>query len=93
MSYGLPEHGKDCYMTTELGKVEAVQQDDSPARLYTIPQAARQLGISPRKTWDKVWSEEIETVWLDGRRLVTAQELDRFVASLPKRKPVVGVRA
>jgi hypothetical protein len=56
-------------------------------RLYPVPDAAYELGISTRKCWTLVYAGRLPTVWLDGRRVVTADALDEFVANLPDMKP------
>lgn len=62
----------------------------SRRRLYAVPDAAYELGISTRKCWTLVYSDRLATVWLDGRRLVTAEALDAFVATLSAKKAVAA---
>lgn len=58
-------------------------------RLYPVPDAAYELGISTRKCWTLVYAGRLPTVWLDGRRMVTGDALDEFIAALPGVKPAV----
>lgn len=53
-------------------------------RLYPVNDAAVLLGISPRKTWELIYAvpTRLETVELDGRRLVPAEVIDEFVGNL-----------
>lgn len=52
-------------------------------RLYPVEDAAFELGISDRKCWTLIYAGRLRTKRLDGRRLVPADALDEFVASLP----------
>lgn len=57
---------------------------EGPARrLYPVEAAAFELGISARKTWTLIYDGRLRTKMLDGRRLVPADALDEFVATLP----------
>ena len=59
-----------------------------PARdLYPVNDAAYRLGISPRKLWTLIYERRIRAVQLDGRRLIPAEELARFIAGLPEFEP------
>lgn len=49
-------------------------------RLYDVPGAAAQLSLSPSKTWALIKVGRLRAVKLDSRTLVSAVELDRFVA-------------
>lgn len=48
-------------------------------RLYDVPSAASQLSISPAKAWELIKDGRLRVVKVDGRTLVRASELDRFV--------------
>lgn len=55
-----------------------------PARdLYPVNDAAYRLGITPRKLWSLIEKGRISTKRLDGRRLIPADALAEFIASLP----------
>lgn len=81
-------HGNDVTEVPAPGNDEA--GSPSRRRLFPVPDAAYVLGISTRKCWTLVYSDRLPTVWLDGRRMVTADALDAFVATLSDVKPVVA---
>jgi len=69
----IPENGNDGGAT-----------DLVPARdLYPVNDAAYRLGITPRKLWSLIEAKRIRTKRLDGRRLIPADALAEFIASLP----------
>lgn len=76
----------------DLSEVPSAENAEAGAanrrRLYPVPDAAHELGISTRKCWTLVYAGRLPTVWLDGRRMVTGSALDEFVATLPDEKPV-----
>lgn len=76
----------------DLSEVPSVGNDEAATaahdrRLYPVPDAAYQLGISTRKCWALIYKGRLTTKWLDGRRVVPADVLDEFVAGLPNTKP------
>lgn len=81
-------HGNDVTEVPAGGTNEAGTQ--TRRRLYPVPDAAYELGISTRTCWKLVYSDRLATVWLDGRRMVTAEALDTFVATLSAVKPGVA---
>lgn len=61
---------------------------EPPARdLYPVNDAAYRLGVTPRKVWLLIRDGRIRTKRLDGRRLIPADALAEFVASLPDAEP------
>jgi len=57
-------------------------------QLFTVGEVCRRLRIRKTKAYILMNSGQLETVTLGGQRLVSAQELKRFIAGLPKSKPV-----
>jgi excisionase family DNA binding protein len=48
--------------------------------LYTVPQAAESLGISPKSVWNYLASGELKARRIGRRKLVTRDSLERFAA-------------
>jgi len=46
---------------------------------YSVPVAARLIGISPRGMWDLVRTEKIRSFWVGGRRLVSRKAIEEYV--------------
>lgn len=65
--------------------VVAVKPDDG-RELLTVPEAAYLLHLSPRATWNRVWSKDpakrLETVWIGSRRFVPRQAITAYVRNL-----------
>ncbi len=59
----------------------------APRDLYPVNDVAHRLGVTPRKVWTLIRQGRIRTKRLDGRRLVPAQALADFIASLPDAEP------
>lgn len=78
--------GKDSSDAPATGTEVAGQPHRGP-RLYPVVAAAHELGVSERKIWTLIKGARLRTVWLDGRRLVPAEALDEFVATLPDVQP------
>lgn len=51
-----------------------------PPLLYSVPQAARVLSISPRLLWEFIARGELKTRLIGRRRLVPRRELEKFAA-------------
>ena len=49
---------------------------------YSVPMAARLIGIGPRRTWDLVREGTIGSFTEDGRRLVSRRALEDYVKTL-----------
>lgn len=64
-----------------------VTSPSSRPLLYNVTEAAAALGVSDRKVWQLIYENRLDTVWLDGRRLIPTPVLDDFVAGLPSEKP------
>jgi excisionase family DNA binding protein len=56
-------------------------------RTYSVKEAARELSLSPRSTWDLVWSKRLPAKRSGGRVVVTAEALDAYIAALPDYEP------
>lgn len=54
---------------------------------YSIKGAAIALGISPRKLEDLIKAEELFVRWIDGKRVIPAPDLAKYVDGLPLDKP------
>lgn len=79
----IPMSGKTSQEAPESGNEATVRE----RRLYPVNEAAVLIGISPRSTWALVYSGELQTKWSGHRRLVPAEALDEYIASLPTEKP------
>jgi hypothetical protein len=75
--------GKTSQEAPEIGDDSTVPE----RRLYPVNDVAVIIGISPRSTWDLVYSGKLATKWIGHRRLVPAEVLDEYIASLPSEKP------
>lgn len=75
--------GKTSQGSPESGDTVGVPE----RRLYPVNDAAVLIGISPRSTWDLVYSGKLQTKWIGHRRLVPAEALEEYIASLPTEKP------
>ena len=53
---------------------------------YTVPQAAKQIGVSAKTLWRRHADGEIAFVKWHGRTLVRRAELERVLDSLEERK-------
>jgi excisionase family DNA binding protein len=51
-------------------------------RLYSIAEAADLLSVTRKHIYQLAYSGRLATVKLGRRRLITAEELDRFISSL-----------
>lgn len=58
-----------------------------PAFSYSVTGAAAALGISPRKLEDLITEEKLFVRWIDGKRVIPAPDLAKYVDSLPLDKP------
>lgn len=57
-------------------------QSTPERELLTVPEAAIRLNISSRTAWKRVWSGELETVWIGKRRLVPRLAVTAYVRNL-----------
>jgi excisionase family DNA binding protein len=58
--------------------------------LYSIAEAARLLGVGRTKAYDLIDRGDLETVYIDARRLVIAASLNALIERLPKGGAVEG---
>jgi excisionase family DNA binding protein len=49
---------------------------------YSVPMAARLIGIGPRRTWDLIREGTISSFLEGGRRLVSRRALEEYVKIL-----------
>lgn len=56
----------------------------------TTSDAARSLGIGKTKLFELIAAGQLPAIRLGGRTLISRQDLEAFVAALPRRKPEVG---
>ncbi len=70
-------------MIPEIEKADGGASRD----LYPVNDAAYRLGVTPRKVWTLIREGRIRTKRLDGRRLIPADALAEFIASLPEAEP------
>jgi excisionase family DNA binding protein len=62
---------------------QAAATTTPPARrLYSIQEVAQLLSVTVKHVYEMAYAGQLATVKLGRRRLVTAEELDRFIASL-----------
>jgi hypothetical protein len=59
----------------------------APPLAYSVADAAETLAISPRKLEEVIRRGDIAPRWIDGKRVLTADELTAYLASLPFDKP------
>jgi hypothetical protein len=57
----------------------------SDALAYSVPMAARLIGIGPQRAWDLIREGAIRSFIQDGRRLVSRHALDEYVAGQDNR--------
>lgn len=62
----------------------------SQNQLHSVQTASARLGISRAKTWLLIKEGDLRVVKIGRRTLVSEAEIDRFVASLVDRGPVVA---
>jgi excisionase family DNA binding protein len=69
-------------VATEAQHTETLPPKERPCEpgqlLYSVPQAARVLGLSPRMIWIFVSSNRLKTRRIGTRVLVHRRELERF---------------
>ena len=69
-------------MATETQHAEAQQPKERPCEpgqlLYSVSQAARVLGLSPRLVWSFVASNQLKTRRVGTRVLLHRRELEKF---------------
>lgn len=59
-----------------------------PDRLtYPVNDVAVLLGISARKVWTLIYDGKLPTIWIEGRRLVRADDLQTYIESRTEEKP------
>ena len=56
-------------------------------QLFTVAEVCERLRIKKTKAYVLMNDGELQTVMLGGQRLVSAQELKRFIAALPGSRP------
>ena len=64
-----------------------VEEPTTSVLAYSVPVAARLIGIGPLGAWDLVRDGTIPSFVEDGRRLISRQALEDYVT---KRKDVAG---
>lgn len=79
--------GKEFSETPATGTIVDLPQQARGPRLYAVAAVAHELGVSERKVWTLLGNGRLKSVWLDGRRLIRATDLDEFVAALPTEAP------
>jgi hypothetical protein len=57
----------------------------SDALAYSVPMAARLIGIGPQRAWDLICEGAIRSFMQDGRRLISRRAIDDYVAGQNKR--------
>lgn len=55
---------------------------EAPKLLYSIGEVGRLLSLSRSTAYELVWNGSLATVHIGKRRLVPADELERYVAAL-----------
>ena len=69
-------------MATETVQAETPQPKERPCEpgqlLYSVPQAARVLGLSPRLVWAFVAGNRLRTRRIGTRVLIHRRELEKF---------------
>jgi excisionase family DNA binding protein len=68
-------------IATEIAEsTDATAPLDEPLA-YSVPQAAKLIGLSTRRTWDRVWDGELASYMDGGRRLVSRAAIEAYVAA------------
>ena len=57
----------------------AVGRKQMANRANSIKRASEKLDISDRKVWDLIRRREINCIRIDGRTLITDQQIDEFL--------------
>lgn len=52
-----------------------------PRMAFSIPEAARVIGISQSKFWNMIREREVKATRLGGRTLITVRELSRLLGT------------
>jgi excisionase family DNA binding protein len=65
-----------------LRKEDQEVDETEPARMVSVPRAARRLAIGRSKCWQAVSSGELGSVKIGRRRLVPVEAIDAYVAKL-----------
>ena len=55
-----------------------------PAKLLSVSDAARLLGIGERSTWRLIARQELRSIRLGGRRMVPRTEVDRLASMVER---------
>ena len=58
-----------------------MQTIDTGPLAYSVPDAARKLGISPRAIYNRIGSGEIKSFKVGPRRLISDEALRKFISA------------
>jgi excisionase family DNA binding protein len=63
-----------------------------PRMAFSIPEAARVIGISQSNFWSMIREKEVRAIKLGGRTLITARELSRLLGVSGSPNPEGGLK-
>jgi hypothetical protein len=52
---------------------------------YTVPTAAKMLGVSSQQLWRAIWRDEVPSVWIGRRRIILKDDLHSFLENSKQR--------
>ncbi|MGL5445794.1 MAG: helix-turn-helix domain-containing protein [Rhabdaerophilum sp.] len=67
-------------------------QVTQPRMAFSIPEAARVIGISQSKFWNMIREKEVKATKLGGRTLITVRELSRLLGVSGSPSPEGGLK-
>ena len=66
---------------------ESAAAGDGPRLAYTVPQAARALGLSKSMIYDQMRANRLRSLRVGGRRIITRDQIDAWLAGLDSSPP------
>lgn len=66
--------------TADLAATNGSGSDHDERLAYSVPAAAKLIGISARRVWDMVRTKKIRSFKDEGRRLISRRALEEYVA-------------
>jgi excisionase family DNA binding protein len=72
--------GYPAKITDARAELDRQQAEDGPRLAYTIPQAARALGLSKSMIYDQLRANRLDSVKVSKRRIITRQQIDQWLA-------------